>query len=54
MNAQVKLAAGLVVVMPLIGFADDQPKLSCTKDIVYSQEFLAHYPKAGAACAKWS
>jgi len=29
---------------------EETGKLSCIKDITYSQEFLARYPKAGAAC----
>jgi hypothetical protein len=35
---------------PLASLADEPPKLSCVKDITYSQEFLQRYPKAGAAC----
>lgn len=50
MNTEVKLAIAVLVLMPLIGVAEDQPKLSCVKDITYSKEFLARYPKAGAAC----
>lgn len=50
MNAEVKLATAVLALMPLIGLADDQSKLSCVKDITYSQEFLAKYPEAGAAC----
>ncbi|MEJ1964941.1 MAG: hypothetical protein WDO56_26760 [Gammaproteobacteria bacterium] len=50
MNAAVKLVAVAFVATPLVGLAQDEVKLSCIKDIVYSQEFLAHYPKAGAAC----
>ncbi len=29
---------------------EEAGRLSCIKDITYSQEFLARYPKAGAAC----
>ncbi len=62
MNAAVKLVAVVFVATPLVGFAQDEVKLSCIKDIVFSQEFLANYPKAGAACrevvmrdgAKWA
>lgn len=46
----VSLIATVLAVTPMIGLAQGQPKLSCIKDVVYSQEFLAHYPKAGAAC----
>jgi hypothetical protein len=49
MNAGVKLGVLALVTAPLVGLAEDQPKLSC-KDFTYSQEFLAQYPKAGAAC----
>jgi hypothetical protein len=49
MNAGAKLATLVLAVTPLVGLADDQSKLSC-KDVTYSEEFLAHYPKAGAAC----
>jgi hypothetical protein len=48
MKGKVKLAAAVLIGLPLIGVA--QQPLSCTKDIVYSQEFLAKYPRAGAAC----
>jgi hypothetical protein len=50
MKTKVTLAATALVLIPLTGFADDQPKLSCVKDITYSEQFLAKYPKAGAAC----
>ena len=52
MKITVKLAAAVFVLIgiPLAGVAQDQPKLSCVRDIVYSQEFLAKYPRAGAAC----
>jgi hypothetical protein len=49
MNAGAKLAMLVLAVTPAAGLADDQSKLSC-KDVTYSEEFLAHYPKAGAAC----
>src|SRR5262249_42146683 len=50
MNAAVKLAALVLATAPLVGAAQEAPKLSCIKDITFSQEFLARYPKAGAAC----
>jgi hypothetical protein len=49
MNAGVKLGVLALITAPIAGLAEDQPKLSC-KDFTYSQEFLAQYPKAGAAC----
>jgi hypothetical protein len=49
MNVAAKLGMLVLAATPLIGLADDQPKLSC-KDVTYSKEFLTHYPKAGAAC----
>ncbi len=50
MNARMKLAVFALTAIPLVGAAADQPKLSCIKDITFSQEFLERYPKAGAAC----
>jgi len=46
----VSLVATVLAATPMIGMAQSQPRLSCVKDVVYSQEFLARYPKAGAAC----
>jgi hypothetical protein len=39
----------LLAAMPIVGVAQEQPKLKCT-DFVYSQQFLKTYPKAPAAC----
>ena len=50
MNARMSLMLVVLVATPFVAVAADPPKLSCIKDIVYSQEFLARYPKAGAAC----
>ena len=50
MKTKVKLAAAVLIGIPLTGVAQDQPKLNCVKDISYSQEFLAKYPDAGSAC----
>lgn len=50
MKATVKLAAAVLIGIPMAGLAQQQPALSCIKDIVYSQEFLAKFPRAGAAC----
>jgi hypothetical protein len=44
------LALVMLVGTPLGAMADDQPKLSCVKDITFSQEFLAKYPHAGDLC----
>jgi hypothetical protein len=49
MKTKVNLLLAVLIGMPVVGLADDQ-KLSCIKDITFSQEFLATYPKAGAAC----
>jgi hypothetical protein len=50
MKTTVKWAAAAALVgIPLAGIAQ-QPALSCVRDITYSQEFLAKYPRAGAAC----
>src|SRR5262245_51942723 len=50
MSTRVKLALLALSIAPLASFAEDSPKLSCLKDFVFSQEFLAKYPNAGAAC----
>jgi hypothetical protein len=50
MKSNVKLAAAVLIGIPLTSFAQGQPPLSCVKDVVYSQEFLAKYPRAPAAC----
>jgi hypothetical protein len=54
MNVGVKLAGLVLAVSPLAAVAQDQPpgehKLSCVKDVVYSQEFLSRFPRAGAYC----
>jgi hypothetical protein len=50
MKAVLKLSLIVLVGAPLAVLADEAPKLSCIKDITYSQEFLSRYPKAGAAC----
>ena len=47
MKTTVKLAAAVLMGIPLAGVAQN---LSCTHDIVYSQQFLAKFPRAGAAC----
>jgi hypothetical protein len=49
MKPRTALLLPLFALAPLVGLADE-PKLSCIKDVTYSQEFLAKYPKAGAAC----
>jgi hypothetical protein len=48
MSAGMKVVV-LLAAMPIIGVAQEQPKLKCT-DFVYSQQFLKAYPKAPAAC----
>ena len=49
MKTTVKLATAVLIVLPLVGIAQ-QKSLSCAHDIVFSQEFLAKYPRAPAAC----
>ena len=62
MTARVGLMALALAMTPLIATAaEEAPKLSCIKDVTYSQEFLQKNPKAPAACrevvlkdgAKW-
>jgi hypothetical protein len=48
MRSTVKLTAMVLLAVPLTGVAQQQ--LSCVKDIVYSPEFVAKYPRAAAAC----
>ena len=52
MNAPVKLALILLTAIPAVVLAEaqDPPKLSCIKDVVYSQEFLKEYPNAPKSC----
>ena len=50
MKTTVKLAAAVLIGIPLISVAQGQPKLNCVKDVSYSQEFLAKFPDAGSAC----
>jgi hypothetical protein len=47
MRITVKIAIAGLIAIPVIGGAQ---QLSCVKDITYSQEFLAKFPRAGAAC----
>jgi hypothetical protein len=50
MRTTVKLAAALLIGIPLTGAAQGQPKLNCVTDVKYGQEFLAKFPDAGSAC----
>jgi hypothetical protein len=50
MKAIVKMILVVLSAAPLVSLAEDAPKLSCIKNITFSQEFLARYPQAGAAC----
>jgi hypothetical protein len=48
MKTTVKLAAAILIGIPLTGVAQGQP--NCVKDITYGKEFLAKFPDAGSAC----
>jgi hypothetical protein len=57
MNARMSVMLVALIATPFVALAADPPdaagdqsKLSCIKDMVFSQEFLARYPRAGAAC----
>jgi len=50
MNAGVRLVLLALAATPLVAVAAEEAKLSCIKDITYSQEFVTRYPRAGAAC----
>jgi hypothetical protein len=50
MKTTAKLAAAVLMGIPLTGVGQDQPKLSCVTDVSYGKEFLAQFPDAGAAC----
>jgi hypothetical protein len=43
-------AVAALMAIPATGAADDPAKLSCTRDVTYSKEFLAKFPQAPAAC----
>jgi hypothetical protein len=45
----VKLALAALALISLVNVAHAQ-RMSCAKDITYSEEFLAKYPDAGGAC----
>jgi hypothetical protein len=49
MKPTVKLAIAALAAIPLVNVAHAQ-RLSCARDITYSQDFLAKYPDAGGAC----
>jgi hypothetical protein len=50
MNTAVKVAAALLMGIPLVCLAQAPATLSCTKDVNYNKDFLAKYPDAPAAC----
>jgi hypothetical protein len=50
MKTTVKLATAVFLGISLTGVAQGQPKLNCTKDVMYGKEFLAKFPDAGSAC----
>ena len=50
MRTAVKLAAAVLIGIPLSGVAQAQPKLNCVKDVSYNKEFLSKFPDAGSAC----
>ena len=50
MKPTVNLATAVLIGISLTGVAQAQPKLNCTKDVVYGKEFLAKFPDAGSAC----
>jgi hypothetical protein len=49
MKSRMKLALAMLAGLPLAGVAQEH-QLNCIKDVTYSQEFLAKYPNAPAAC----
>ena len=49
MDTYAKSLLVILAALPFAGMAGEE-KLSCTKDITYSQEFLKRYPNAPAAC----
>ena len=52
MRTAVTLAIAASIVIPFASQAQQEAPLSCVKDITYSQEFLAKFPRAGAACTE--
>lgn len=61
MNVYTRTMVVMLAALPVAAMAADEAKLSCGKDVLYSQEFLQQYPKAAAGCqevvskdgAKW-
>ena len=50
MKVRASLIGCMLAVTPVVALAQSEPKLNCTKDVTYSQAFLAKYPKAPAWC----
>jgi hypothetical protein len=50
MSTAVKFVLAALAIAPVAALADEPAKLNCLTDFVFSQEFLAKYPNAGAAC----
>lgn len=50
MRTALILAISAAIAIPLVSVAQEHTTLSCVKDITFSQEFLAKFPRAGAAC----
>ncbi len=50
MNAYTRTTVVILAALPFAAIAADEAKLSCGKDVLYSQEFLQRYPKAPAGC----
>jgi hypothetical protein len=50
MRAYTRTTVVILAALPFAAMAADEAKLSCGKDVLYSQEFLQRYPKAPAGC----
>lgn len=50
MNAYTRTTVVILAALPFAAMAAEEAKLSCGKDVLYSQEFLQRYPKAPAGC----
>jgi hypothetical protein len=50
MKTYTRSALLILAALPFAGATAEEAKLSCTQDVLFSQEFLKRYPNAPAAC----
>jgi hypothetical protein len=49
-NPSARFALVAMAAIPIVWAGDDEQKLSCSKDVVYNEQFLDEFPRAPAAC----